>query len=230
MEILLAEDERVIRESLKRLLEANGYIVRAAPNGERALALYRERRPDLLLLDVMMPRMDGYSACQAIRRGDVETPVLFLTALDAEADELRGLGVGADLYISKTVSEEVLLARIASVARRRRREDPTGDFDFLGWRVEPLRLVMWRRDAGGVGEGVSITEREVAMLRWLVTHPGEVFSFDFLLTRFWGAGFAGCETALRVAMHRLREKLGADGAAIASIRGSGYVFRPTKGL
>ena len=220
MDILLAEDERVVRKSLKRLLEANGYAVRAASDGERALALYRERRPDLLLLDVMMPRRDGLSVCKAVREVDVETPVLFLTALDSDADELRGLGVGADAYVAKTVSEEVLLARVAAAVRRRRGM-PTGDFDFAGWRVESARLAMRR-----VGAEAALTEREVAMMRWFAQHPGEVFSRDFLTTRFWGIDFEGGDNALTVALGRLKAKLGDAAAALVTLRGSGYVFRP----
>ena len=220
--VILAEDERLIRQSLVGLLEANGYDVRAGKDGEEALRLYRERRPDLMLLDVMMPKRSGYEVCEAVRSVDTETPILFLTALDSDVDELKGLGVGADDYISKTTSNEILLARIAAAVRRHRHEEPTGDFDFADWHVEPTRQSMRR----GTGEAVSLREREVALLRWFVGHPGEVFSRDFLFTKFWGASFDGSDSTLSIAILRLREKLGESAAGLQTIRGTGYAWRP----
>lgn len=220
-DVILADDERLIRQSLVALLEANGYAVRAGKNGDEALRLYRERRPDLLLLDVMMPKLSGYEVCEAVRKADIETPVLFLTALDSDVDELKGLGVGADAYISKTVSNEVLLARIAAAIRRHRNDEPTSDFDFDDWHVEPAKLSMRQEK----GTPVSLSEREVALLRWFAMHPGEVFSRDFLVTRFWGADFAGNDSTLSIAILRLREKLGEAANRLKSIRGSGYVWR-----
>ena len=117
-EILVAEDESAIREGLCALLESEGYTVRAAVDGEDALRLFRECRPDLVLLDVMMPKKNGYAVCSEIRSSDQDVPILFLTAKDGDSDELRGLTLGADDYISKTSSQPVLLARIAAVLNR----------------------------------------------------------------------------------------------------------------
>ena len=220
-DIIVADDERVIRQTVSKLLETNGYVVRTAKDGEGALRLYREKRPDLMLLDVMMPKGDGYEVCETIRKTDVDTPVLFLTALDSDQGELRGLDAGADVYIPKTVSSEVLLARIAAVIRRHRRDAPTGEFDFAGWHVDPTKLAM-RREAG---EPVSLNEREVALMRLFATHPDEVFSRDFLFTRFWGASFEGNDSTLSIAILRLREKLGEAATGLKSVRGSGYVWR-----
>lgn len=221
MEIIVADDERVIRQSLEKLLATNGYVVRAAKNGEEALRLYQERRPDLMLLDVMMPKGNGYEICETIRKTDVETPVLFLTALDSDIDELRGLDAGADIYIPKTVSNEVLLARIAAAIRRHRHDEPTGDFDIADWHVDPAKLSMRRK----TGDAVVLSEREVAMLRWFGAHPDEVFSRDFLITKFWGVSFEGNDSTLSIAILRLREKLGESAAGLKSVRGSGYVWR-----
>ena len=221
-DILLAEDERVIRRSLSAALEAAGYSVRAAEDGEKALGLYRERRPDLLLLDVMMPKLDGFSLCRKVRETDASTPVVFLTALDSEADELKGLGGGGDIYISKSVSRELLLSRIAAVIRRRLREEPKGEFDIGGWRVFPAELRMCTPD----GEKESaLSEREVALLRLFAMHPGEVLSRDFLVSRLWGPDFEGDDNLLTVAVSRCRAKLASDGDLLESARGSGYVFR-----
>ena len=217
-EILLADDERTVREALRGLLEGHGYVVRCAADGDRALSLYREHRPDLLLLDVMMPRMGGYAVCEAIRREDLDTPVVFLTALDSDKHELRGLGLGADAYISKTVSEEVLLARIAAALRRR--DVSTSDFGFGSWRVYPAKMSM----TNTAGNAIPLGDREVALLRTFALHPGEVISRDMLLTRFFGPD-AG-ESALTVAMSRLRDKLGTAGSNIRSVRGVGYAYAP----
>ena len=213
-DILLADDERALRVFLKEALERRGFSVRCAPDGERALAMYRARRPDLLILDVMMPGMGGCAVCEAVRREDAETPVLFLTALDSEADELRGLGAGADAYVPKTVSEEVLVARIAAALRRS--DKSQSGFDFGEWRVEPLKMSMKNMR----GETAALGEREVLLLRAFAGHPGEVFSSDALLTRYFGGG----DASLRVAMSRLRAKLGAAGADIRSVHGVGYAY------
>ena len=221
-DILLADDERALRVFLKEALERRGFSVRCAPDGERALAMYRARRPDLLLLDVMMPGTGGYAVCEAVRREDAETPVLFLTALDSEADELRGLGAGADAYVSKTVSEEVLVARISAALRRSDRLQ--SGFGFGEWRVDPLRLSMRNLR----GETAALSEREVLLLRAFAGHHGEVFGGDMLLTRYFGGGG---DASLRVAMSRLRAKLGAAGADIRSVHGVGYAYdAPTRAI
>lgn len=222
-EILVAEDESAIREGLCALLESEGYTVRAAVDGEDALRLFRECRPDLVLLDVMMPKKNGYAVCSEIRSSDQDVPILFLTAKDGDSDELRGLTLGADDYISKTSSQPVLLARIAAVLNRVRRtgDSSTGDFDFADWHVDVARF----RLESPAGESVELTLREIEILRYLASHPDEILSRDFLLTRFWGVNFDGNESTLSTAIRRLREKLGDAGVRIESVYGSGYRYR-----
>ena len=222
-EILVAEDESAIREGLCALLESEGYTVRAAVDGEDALRLFGECRPDLVLLDVMMPKKNGYAVCSEIRSSDQDVPILFLTAKDGDSDELRGLTLGADDYISKTSSQAVLLARIAAVLNRVRRtgDSSTGDFDFADWHVDVARF----RLESPAGESVELTLREIAILRYLASHPDEILSRDFLLTRFWGVNFDGKESTLSTAIRRLREKLGDAGVRIESVYGSGYRYR-----
>ncbi len=215
-DILLAEDDRTLRRALAALLARAGYDVRAAADGEAALRLYRDRRPDLLLLDVMMPKMNGYDVCRAVRATDAATPILFLTAKDAEADEVRALGAGADDFISKSASESVWLARLAAALRRT--GGGCGEFAFHGWRVEPAALRMVAADGGTA----ALTEKEVAILRLFAAHPGEVFNRDALMTKFWGADRDVADNTLSMAMARLREKLGAAGDAIRTVRGVGY--------
>lgn len=222
-EILVAEDESAIREGLCALLESEGYTVRAAVDGEDALRLFGECRPDLVLLDVMMPKKNGYAVCSEIRSSDQDVPILFLTAKDGDSDELRGLTLGADDYISKTSSQPVLLARIAAVLNRVRRtgDSSMGDFDFADWHVDVARF----RLESPAGESVELTLREIAILRYLASHPDEILSRDFLLTRFWGVNFDGKESTLSTAIRRLREKLGDAGVRIESVYGSGYRYR-----
>lgn len=229
VEILVVEDADAIREGLALLLEGEGYAVRTAPDGEAALAAFRERRPSIVLLDVMMPGVNGYAVCREIRKADDSTPVIFLTARDGDADELRGMEAGADDYVPKTASESVLLAHIAAAARRleRRVSRADGDgtasddgFAFGEWKVDALGCRLLSAD----GEQVELTLKEVEVLRWFRTHPDEVFSRDFLVTRFWGLDFDGDDSALTTALSRLRDKLGRSGAMIETVYGRGYRF------
>lgn len=221
MEILVAEDDRIYRQALTAILEGAGHVVRLAPNGRKALALFRAQRPELVLLDVMMPVMDGFTACQEIRRLDPSVPVLFLTAKDAEADELRGRGLGADDYIPKAVSDAVLLARLASVFRRCVPRDVAARFVFGGWTVDPGRMSMSR-----VGcRSVNLTERELALLNHFSSHPEETFSKDWLLMRFWGADSACGEGAVSTALHTLRAKLGPSSECLETVWGRGVRYR-----
>lgn len=226
-EILIAEDESAIREGLVALLESEGYTVRAAVDGEEALLLFREHRPDLVLLDVMMPKRNGYAVCSEIRSSNQDVPILFLTAKDGDSDELRGLTLGADDYISKTSSQPVLLARIAAVLNRARRagdDSPAGNFDFAGCHVDVARF----RLESPTGESVELTLREIEIIRYFGSHPDEILSRDFLLTRFWGMNFDGNESTLSTAIRRLREKLGDVGRQIESVYGYGYRLRCEK--
>ncbi len=224
MLILLAEDEDAVREGIVCLLESEGYEVVAAANGTEALALYRARRPHLLLLDVMMPGLSGYDVCAQVRAFDPVIPILFLTAKDAPQDEVCGLNVGADDYISKTAPEPVKLARIAAALRRAAEaEEEAGHiFPFGRGRVDGVNA--WWFSAGGAR--VSLSVREVEMLRLFARHPGEVFSHDYLFMRFWGGDFNGSESTLPTSLHRLREKLGEDGAFLHTASGKGYYYLP----
>lgn len=220
--ILLAEDERVVRLSLSALLSGAGYEVEAVRDGEEAVRRFRADPPDLALLDVMMPGTDGLSACRRIRETDAATPVVFLTALDSDEAQLRGLGAGADDYVAKSASEEVILARVATALRRRDSAAPSGDFDFGSCRVSARGLEL----RGADGSRVPLKERDVAVLRLFAEHPREAFSRDFLLTRFWPADADITDNALSVYMASLRSRLGADGRLLEAVRGVGYAYRP----
>ena len=222
-EILLAEDEAAIREGLVALLEGENYAVRAAADGKEALSLFGARRPDLLLLDVMMPGMNGYDVCSEIRARDAEVPILFLTAKGGDAEEFRGLSLGADDFIVKTSSPRVLLARVARILQRAggdRGEPEDGSFSFAGWQVDTVRFRLVSDD----GPGPELSMREIELMRLLARHPGEVFSRDALFTQFWGVDFKGNESTLSVAISRLRNKLGAGADHLEAVWGRGYRY------
>lgn len=221
-EVLVADDERDIREGICALLESEGYRVRSAADGEDALRACRERKPDLLLLDVMMPKMNGYRVCGEIRREYPDLPVIFLTARDADTDELRGLSAGADDYIPKTAAQQIKLARIAAVLRRSASAALPASFMFGRCRVDVSAMRIYPPG----GDAHDISARELAILRFFSGCPGEAVSRDFLLTRFWGADFEGGDSALTVAMHRLRGKLGTDSPRLKTVSRQGYRFEP----
>lgn len=221
-EILVAEDEQGIREGLAELLECEGYSVRQAADGVEAIESYRRKRPDLMLLDIVMPKKNGLAVCSEIRVRDKETPILFLTARSSEADIVGGFARGADDYMAKTVPSSEKLARIAAVLRRSQLRQTSRDenFTFGGCCVNSVTLELERPS----GASERLTLREVEMLRCFHDHRGEVLSRDFLITRFWGLSFSGTEKALSVAISRLREKLGPAGESIRTVVGAGYSF------
>lgn len=222
-EILVVDDDRLLLKTLSSLLEEAGYAVRTASNGAAAVAAVRERRPDLVLLDVMMPGRDGLAVCRELRASDPGLLIAFLTALDAPQDEIRGLACGGDVYVSKTVPDDVLLARIAALLRMKGDGDSfSGDFDFGACRVEAanLRLVVPRRSAK------SLSDREVALLRLLASRPGAVFDRDAIFSHLWGIEADAADNRLSVLVYELRRKLGTSARALATVRYGGYSYRP----
>ncbi len=196
--------------------------MRQAADGAEAIECYRRKRPDLMLLDVVMPNKNGLAVCSEIRGCDKEMPILFLTARASEADIVGGFARGADDYMAKTIPSSEKLARIAAVLRRSRWTPANGDdgFMFGGCRVNCMALELERPN----GERERLSLREVEMLRCFHGHRGEVLSRDYLISRFWGLSFDGNEKTLSVAVSRLREKLGPAGAFIRTVVGAGYSF------
>lgn len=221
-EILIVDDERVIRAALKALLESEGYVVRVARNGEDALASFREARPDLVLMDVMMPGMNGFDVCKKIRRLDEKVPVAFLTAKDDDASGLRGFGSGGDDFISKATCEELLLARIrrligrASLPRFTAAKKKTIEIGSVTVDLTCFAVVEAGRQIA------RLTKTEADILRLLDSDRGSPFSVDELIDGLRGDGYA-CEDAMvYVHVSHLRHKLGRASAMIGSTRGSGY--------
>ena len=197
-EILIVDDERMVRAGLVHLLSDAEFSVREARDGKSALAAVLERRPDLVLLDIMMPGMDGFEVCEKLLASDRDLPVVFLTAKDSEGDQVRGLEVGADDFLSKTVGEEVLLARVRKALAR------------------AARLV-----AGPAPSACTKTEAD--LYRLLSSARGKWFTYRDIFDSIRGEGYYGDEGAIRTQMSRLRGKL-PPGEKIESKRGCGYAL------
>ena len=222
-DIIVADDERAVRKSVAEFLADAGFSVREAKNGEETLRRFSESRPDLVLLDVMMPKGDGFSVCKQIRETDPTVPVIFLSALGDEESQLKGFGYGADDYIVKTLPAALLVARVEAALRRSRAAEPSGDFNFGEWRVSASRLSMRR----STGEEVALGDREIALLRLFAARRGEALARDWLAVKLWGKNAAVSDNLLSVLVYGLRGKLAAEGQAIRTVRGVGYAFAPS---
>ena len=222
-EILVVDDERAVRRGVAAILEGAGYVVREAKNGKEALQLFGESKPDLVLLDVMMPKMDGFSVCAAIREVDAAVAVLFLSALGDEESQLKGFGYGADDYIEKTLPAPLFLARVEAALRRTCAAEPSGDFSFGEWRVKAAQCSMRR----STGETAELCDREIALLRLFAARRGEALARDWLAMKLWGKDAAVSDNLLSVLIYGLRGKLAAEGQAIRTVRGVGYAFAPS---
>lgn len=219
--ILVIDDDPAVTSVLKRSLAYEGYAVDVASSGEDGLSVARARYPDLVILDVMMPGLDGYDVLARLRAGDPHLPVLMLTARDAPADQVRGLTEGADDYVVKPFTFEVLLARIHALLRRQEADRPP----IL--RFADLALDTETRQAQRGDRVVDLTTTEYELLQQFMAHPRRVLSKDFLMDRVWGYDFEGNTNVLETYVKQLRQKLEAEGEPrlIHTLRGTGYVLR-----
>ena len=215
--ILVVDDAPNIVELLRLYLEGAGYSTLVAVDGPSAVELHRGHHPDLVILDVMLPGMDGFEVCRAIRR-EADTPVIMLTARTDDVDAIVGLELGADDYVTKPFNPRALVARVKAILRR------TDGTVRLGRPIEvgTLRLDPRRREAA-VGERVvELRAREFDLLAALARDPGVVLSRGDLLEDVWGTDFPGETRTVDVHVSELRKKLGPDGPTIESVRGIGY--------
>ncbi len=214
--ILIVEDDPAIQAVLHDFIQDAGYSVEVASDGVEALARFSEQAFDLILLDIMLPKIDGYGVCAVIRRKS-DVPVVMLTALDGEQDQIRGLDLQVDDYITKPFSMPVLLRKIAAVLRRAARQ---GDQPrILTYKSLALDLDGYKVDVDG--KSVDLTPREFEILRELVTHQGRILTRANLLQTLWKYEYLGEERIIDTHIKNLRKKLGtAD--YIETIRGVGY--------
>ena len=212
--ILIVEDEPDIQELLCACLRDAGYQVSEALDGVEALALFQSRPFDLVLLDVMLPKIDGFGVCEVIRRQS-QIPVLMLTALEGEEDQLRGFGMDIDDYVTKPFSMPVLLEKIRVILRRSSGKD---EENCLCYR--DLTINLDTREVFQSGEKRELTVREFELLHVFISAPGRVFTREMLLARIWGYDFYGDERVVDCHIKNLRHKLA--GEYIETVRGVGY--------
>ena len=219
--VLVVDDEEDIVALLRDFLEAAGYRVLTAPDGQSALVTLEDEPVDCILLDIMMPGLSGYDVLRRIRETS-DVPVLFLTAKDEDSDKIRGLGLGGDDYIVKSATPGEIVARVKAVLRRARRDEPSSGtaLDFGRLTIDPRA-----REVRVAGELVSLTAREFDLLEMLASHPRQVLTRDTIFERLWGP--YGDRHSLTVHIGRLRDKIERDPANpdyITTVWGVGYRF------
>lgn len=228
--ILIVEDEITLQETLAYNLRKLGYIVEIAGDGETALATARKGKPDLIVLDVMLPIMDGFEVCRILRQ-EMNIPILMLTAKDEEIDRVIGLEMGADDYITKPFSMREFLARVKAHLRRVRliREEVDNE-DAFGkeiFHLGNLTLNLTRREVLIDEKPISLKPKEFDLLLYLTRHRGQVLSREKILEQVWGWEFSGGSRTVDVHIRWLREKIEEDPALptrIITVRGTGYRF------
>ena len=227
MRILVVDDDRAVRESLRRSLSFNGYTVELATDGQDALEKVAAARPDAMVLDVMMPRVDGLEVCRRLRSTGDDLPILVLTARDSVSERVSGLDAGADDYLPKPFALEELLARLRALLRRAA-PDPDGGLEDT-MRFEDLTLNPATREVTRGDRQISFTRTEFALMEMLLANPRRVLTRSRILEEVWGYDFPTSGNALEVYVGYLRRKTEAGGEPrlIHTVRGVGYVLRET---
>ena len=228
MKILVVDDEQAVRESLRRSLRFNGYEVLTANDGLEAVETVRTENPKLLILDVMMPNMDGLEVCRTLRSEGWDRPILVLTARDGVSDRVAGLDAGADDYLPKPFALEELLARVRSLVRRASADSIAAEAPVESkLSFEDLELDADTREVSRGGRSISLTRTEFSLLQLLMENPRKVLSRSKILEEVWGYDFPTSGNALEVYIGYLRKKTEGDGDSrlIHTVRGVGYVLR-----
>lgn len=219
--ILVVDDDPKVLSLMRRGLSFAGYAVDLAADGEEGLSIARDRPPDLVVLDVMLPGVDGVEVCRRLRAGDRELPILMLTAKGRVSDRVAGLDAGADDYLIKPFAFDELVARIRALLRRVH-PDGEGMLRFADLMVDPAT-----REVKRGGRLLDLTTREYELLEFFVRHPRQVLSRETIFERIWGSDFLGGSNIIDVHVMRLRDKLeaGGEGRLLHTIRGAGYSLR-----
>jgi two-component system response regulator MprA len=222
----VVDDDRAVRESLRRSLSFNGYTVDLAEDGVEALEAITNERPDALVLDVMMPRLDGLEVCRQLRSTGDDLPILVLTARDSVSERVSGLDAGADDYLPKPFALEELLARLRALLRR---TGPEEGSDGALMTFADLTLDPSTREVHRGNRSISLTRTEFSLLEMLIANPRRVLTRSRILEEVWGFDFPTSGNALEVYVGYLRRKTEAEGEPrlIHTVRGVGYVLRET---
>jgi len=224
MKILVVDDERAVRDSLRRALELEGYEIELAADGREALSRLMENgasQPDAVILDVLMPGVDGLEVCQRLRRGGNSVPVLMLTARDEIENRVAGLDAGADDYVTKPFALEELVARVRALLRRAS-DSPDEILRFADLELDP-----GTREVRRAGETIELTRTEFALLELFMTNPRQVLTRSIIFERVWGYDFGFASNSLDVYIGYLRRKTeaGERPRLIQTVRGVGYALR-----
>lgn len=229
MHILVVDDDQAVRDSLARSLQYSGYEVSTASDGVEALAHLAGMRPDAVIMDVMMPRLDGLETTRALRANGNDVPILVLTARDAVGDRVDGLDAGADDYMAKPFALDELLARLRALTRRSRPEVGETVEGAMPQHLtfEGLKLDLQTREVTRNGRRISLTRTEFALLQTFLEHPRKVLERSWLLNEVWGFDFPTTANSLEVYIGYLRRKTEGQGEPrlIHTVRGIGYVLR-----
>ena len=222
--VLVVDDDKAVRESLRRSLEFNGYEVLLAADGAEALAGISAAAPDVVVMDVMMPRLDGLEATRALRTAGNDLPILVLTARDAVGDRVEGLDAGADDYLTKPFALQELLARLRALLRR---VVPREDADDEVLSFSDLSMDVGTREVRRGGRVIELTRTEFALLEMFLRRPRRVLERSFILEEVWGYDFPTTANSLEVYVGYLRRKTEAEGEPrlIHTVRGVGYVLK-----
>ncbi len=221
MYILMVEDERRLAQVVRKVLEEEGHTVDVAHDGEDGLVMALDGSHDVIILDVLLPEMDGVDICQSLRRNRVDTPILLLTALDGVDDRVRGLDAGADDYLPKPFAFQELLARLRALGRRRvQAREPTR------LEVEDLVLDLSRRRAERAGKSIELSPKEFSLLEFLMRNEGRVVTRSQILDHIWGYDYSPDSNLVDVYGTYLRRKVdrGHGRSLIRTVRGAGYAL------
>lgn len=219
--ILVVEDDRGIRDSLRRGLIFEGYRVETAEDGETALRMVREKDPDAVILDLMLPGMDGLEVCRRLRNAS-NVPILMLTARDTVPDRVTGLDAGADDYMIKPYATDELLARLRAILRRQRSEPSADILRFADVTLNPRTRQVFRHN-----EEIALTAKEFDLLELFMRHPNQVLTREMIYEHIWSYDFGGESNIIEVYVRYLRTKLEGSGRSrlIQTVRGVGYALR-----
>jgi len=221
--IAVIDDDEKITALLRRSLAFEGYEVTTASDGAEGLKLIAQKAADLVVLDVMMPKMDGWEVCRRLREAGIVSPILLLTAKDEVSDRVKGLDLGADDYLVKPFALEELMARVRALLRRRpERTDEGGQFRF-----EDLVMDVDAREVARGDRRIELTAKEFDLLHLFMQNPKRVLSRDLIMERIWGYDYSGESNVLEVYVAMLRQKLEENGEKrlILTVRGAGYVLK-----
>ncbi|MEY3349313.1 MAG: response regulator [Chitinophagaceae bacterium] len=217
--VLIADDEPDILEIISYNLQLHGYTVFTAKDGDQAIKIASETHPDLIILDIMMPKKNGIEVCKQLRtQSDFQdTVIVFLTALNDELSHVRGLEFGADDFIAKPISPKVMVSKVNSFFRRINKQDSSKAIEMGDLRIEPEEYVVYYKD-----QPINLAKKEFELLSYLASKPGRVFLRNEILNKIWGNEVIVGDRTIDVHIRKIRQKLGID--CITTVKGVGYKF------